>query len=71
MSRLMTQQQAGLSRMPGEEWRERPRYLERSYSERLPGGWLLAGLITAGVLGGLAWYYLGPDLRRYIKIRNM
>ena len=30
----------------------------------------LAGLAAVG-LGALAWYYLGPDLRRYMKIRNM
>ena len=33
-------------------------------------GWLLAGLAVAG-LGAAAWYYLGPDLKRYMKIRNM
>jgi hypothetical protein len=30
----------------------------------------LTGLAVVG-LGALAWYYLGPDLRRYLKIRNM
>jgi hypothetical protein len=71
MSRLTTEHPANLSRVAGEEWRERPRYLERRYSQRLPSGWLLGGLVAAGVLGGLALYYLGPDLRRYMKIRNM
>jgi hypothetical protein len=33
-------------------------------------GWLLAGMALAG-LGAAAWYYLGPDLKRYMKIRNM
>ncbi len=37
-------------------------------------GWgrtlLIAGLAVAAV-GALGWYYLGPDLRRYLKIRNM
>jgi hypothetical protein len=33
-------------------------------------GWLLAGLAVAG-LGALAVYYLGPELRRYWKIREM
>lgn len=33
-------------------------------------GLLLAGLAVVG-LGALALYYLGPDLRRYLKIRNM
>jgi hypothetical protein len=31
---------------------------------------LLVGLGAIG-LGFLAWHYLGPDLVRYMKIRNM
>lgn len=31
---------------------------------------LLTGLAVVAV-GALAWYYLGPDLVRYMKIRNM
>ncbi len=30
----------------------------------------LAGLAAVG-LGVLAWYYLGPDIKRYLKIRSM
>jgi hypothetical protein len=33
---------------------------------RLP----VAGLAVIGI-GAIAWYYLGPDLRRYLKLRNM
>ena len=33
-------------------------------------GLLLTGLVVVG-LGVMAWNYLGPDLRRYMKIRNM
>jgi hypothetical protein len=33
-------------------------------------GMLLAGLAVVG-LGALAWYYLGPDLMRYIRIETM
>ena len=33
-------------------------------------GLLLAGLAAFG-LGALAWYYFGPDLRRYLKISRM
>jgi hypothetical protein len=45
-----------------------------------PAGWIpnshtgTGGLVTALAvigLGALAWYYLGPDLRRYLKIRSM
>ncbi len=31
---------------------------------------LITGVVVIG-LGFLAWTYLGPDLRRYIKIHNM
>lgn len=55
--------------------RRRQEFDEEGYDlaerERSGGrGWLVAGLVVAG-LGALAWYYLGPDLRRYLKIRNM
>src|SRR5437660_1789841 len=42
----------------------------RPSSGGLPWGWLIAGAVVVG-LGALAWSYLGPDLRRYLKIRNM
>jgi hypothetical protein len=32
--------------------------------------WAVAGLVVLG-LGALAWYYLGPDVRRYLKIHSM
>lgn len=35
-----------------------------------PSGWMIAGLALLGV-GALTWYYLGPDIRRYMKIRSM
>jgi hypothetical protein len=31
---------------------------------------LIAGAVVVGV-GFLAWHYLGPDIRRYIKISRM
>jgi hypothetical protein len=33
-------------------------------------GLLLTGLAVVAV-GALAWYYFGPDLVRYMKIRDM
>jgi hypothetical protein len=33
-------------------------------------GLMIAGLIALG-LGALAWYYVGHDVKRYIRIRNM
>jgi hypothetical protein len=71
MARGTTENQADLARSPGDEWRGRSALVGRRYSEGLSPGLLFAGLATAGVLGALAWYYLGPDLRRYLKIRNM
>jgi len=31
---------------------------------------LITGVVVVG-LGLLAWNYLGPDLKRYVKIQNM
>jgi hypothetical protein len=53
--------------------RERDEDYELAAEERSRGGgtgWLIAGLVAVG-LGALAWYYLGPDLRRYLKIERM
>jgi hypothetical protein len=42
----------------------------RREGERSSSGLLLTGLVVAGA-AALAWYYLGPDLVRYMKIRSM
>jgi hypothetical protein len=68
MSRLTSENEARLSRSPYEEGR-RYELMERE-RPGLPTGLLVAGLAAVG-LGVLAWYYLGPDLVRYMKIRNM
>jgi hypothetical protein len=39
-------------------------------SSGLPLGTIALGLIVVG-LGAMAWTYLGPDLRRYIKMSSM
>ena len=49
-------QDPGLERRGGSDWPS--------------GGLLLTGLAVVAV-GALAWYYLGPDLVRYMKIREM
>ena len=56
---------------PGEERRGDYGMAERGRSFGPPAGAvLLVGLGAIG-LGFLAWHYLGPDLVRYMKIRNM
>lgn len=59
-------------RRVGDEWQEGSvfrRVRELEPSEGI-SGWLVGGLALVG-LGALAWYYLGPDIRRYLKIRSM
>lgn len=70
MSRMMSQNEGRLAPRPGEEWQGRSTFSELEESVRSSSGLLLAGLVAVG-LGALAWYYLGPDLKRYMKIRNM
>ena len=66
MSGCTSEAQARYAPTHAEDWRER--YDVGQW--RRPSGWLLTGLVLAG-LGALAWYYLGPDLRRYMKIKSM
>ncbi len=59
------------SPQPGNDWQRgyaRPAFPRSSGGP--PWGMLLTGLAVVG-LGVLAWNYLGPDLRRYIKISTM
>jgi len=63
----MTAQSSQLAARPSHpprQWRQtRP-------AAAWPTAGLLAGLAVAG-LAWLAWRYVGPDLIRYMKIRNM
>ena len=70
MSRGMSEYETRPGPSPGEEWRGRSSPARYEDSGGLSPGLLLAGLAAVG-LGVLAWYYLGPDLKRYMKIRNM
>jgi hypothetical protein len=54
----------------GGEWRGDYQPALRRESGGPPWGLLVGGLVVVG-LGVLAWNYLGPDLKRYMKIRNM
>ena len=69
MSRMTTQYPERV--YATDEERQRPSVMSREGGIRRGGNvLLLAGLAVVG-LGALALYYLGPDLRRYLKIRNM
>jgi hypothetical protein len=62
--RLPTQRQ-------DEEWRRSyaPPAESREYGGA-PWGLIMTGLVIGG-LAAMAWTYLGPDLRRYLKISRM
>jgi hypothetical protein len=69
MANLITRR--GNARLPErlEDWGRRT--LGKRRAREVPSTQLLvAGIVVIG-LGYLAWSYLGPDLRRYIKILNM
>jgi hypothetical protein len=70
MSRLSLEEQSCLAGWRQGDGAERyaPTYRQRSGG--LPTGLLVTGLVALGV-GALAWFYLGPELRRYMNIRNM
>jgi hypothetical protein len=53
-----------------EDWQGRYAPARPPHSAGSSLGLPLAGLAAVG-LGALAWYYLGPDLVRYMKIRSM
>ncbi len=69
MSRLTGEEQGRLSQGRGQGWGP-PRTQPRNNSSGPSLSLLLTGAAVIG-LGLLAWNYLGPDLRRYLKIRSM
>ena len=52
------------------DWQRQTPSVARRPAGGVSPGWALLGLgvIALGVAG---WIYLGPDLRRYLKIRHM
>lgn len=69
-SRLTSGHQGVLSRLTGAEWGERPSLTGREETFGVPRGMLVAGAVAVGA-GLLAWHFLGPDVRRYLKIHSM
>jgi hypothetical protein len=53
-----------------DDWREHTGLARRTDHGGPPAALLITGAVVIG-LGFLAWTYLGPDLKRYIKIHNM
>jgi hypothetical protein len=70
MSRLPAETHTHWSPSPAESWRGRPAAPRPAAGGGISTGWLIAGAVVLG-LGALAFYYLGPDLRRYLKIERM
>jgi hypothetical protein len=66
----MSEHEARYHSGPVPQWRDGYPAAGRRQSSGMSPGWLTTGLVVVG-LGLLAWYYLGPDLQRYMKIRNM
>lgn len=70
MLQLTSERREGLSRPASNGRGERSALAEWERHGGPPVGLLVAGAIMIG-LGVLAWTYLGPDLRRYLKIQSM
>jgi hypothetical protein len=70
MYRQAPEQQTHAVASPSGDWRQRTFVAQRPEFSGPPMGLLIAGGAALG-LGLMAWYYLGPDLRRYLKLRSM
>jgi hypothetical protein len=70
MLRLTSEPREDLSRPADNGWGERSAVSEWRRAGGPPVGLLVAGVAIVG-LGILAWTYLGPDLKRYLKIHSM
>jgi hypothetical protein len=67
---MSTQPANRLLNYPGEDRRRFPANFGQERSAGFPWGLVLTGAAVVG-LGLLAWQFLGPDVKRYLKIRNM
>ncbi len=70
MSSLTSERQRGSLREEEDGRGGYSRPVERQESGSVPWGLIIGGLVVGG-LAAMAWSYLGPDVRRYIKISNM
>jgi hypothetical protein len=70
MSRLTSGHHGLLSRSEGHGWGRRSALARHARSLGPHPGWVLAGVAAVG-LGLQAVYYIGPDVKRYMKLRNM
>jgi hypothetical protein len=70
MSRLTSEYQGALNRLKGDDGWRRSRLSRRQEPFGVPNGMLVAGLVAVGI-GLLAIYYVGPDVKRYMKLRDM
>jgi hypothetical protein len=70
MSRLTSGNHGALSRLTGGEWAGRHSLSRREEPFGASRGLVVAGVVAVGI-GLLAWYYIGPDVKRYMKLRNM
>jgi hypothetical protein len=67
---LTSERRGPLARLRDDRWGRRSGFLGRERDGGASQGVLIAGVVVVG-LGLLAWAYLGPDLRRYLKIHSM
>ena len=67
---LTTDRRGPMTRMADEARRGRAYLTGYRRDEGPPVGWIVAGVVAVG-LGYLAWTYLAPDVRRYMKIHSM
>ena len=70
MLRLTSEPREELSRLKDNRWGERSALSAWRRAGGPPLGLVVAGVAVIG-LGVLAWTYLGPDLKRYLKIHSM
>lgn len=70
MSRLTSEHWPSISDAKRELQSARHYIADRTGLSKSQTMWLAGGLVALGV-AIVAWSYLGPDLRRYIKIHNM